>query len=858
MTDLVLFPGSDLHVALHGAPNLSLRVATRDLDNGKMKYNLTDVTTGCTFDLLAPYNPVGNRLEHFANISPTTGIVTPIGVGINFVQVRFGSLYILARIQVHDTILDWWFGNASITTAKDANFAHSQPSIYAVFSDDPSKTDLVGDITGHGYVPLTSSDPAFFTVNPDGRLQGLQEGTDKRLSGTFLGKTKTLKVKIVDYGKPRMSLQYVQIPDVNHLDTMHNVLFIAEGFRDRQDDRDKFDKIVTKVIDEMLTKPRHAPYNLLQGSFNIWKAYEPSAQHCVTCGFRVNDVEVGGIFSTTLPKGSPIPYPYSVSNDKNIYTVEELVRIVGLPLRGESRSTADLKTLWGSQTLQRFDAATSTWVNNFDPARVDDDLVSAWKAQTSEGILEARDTFFGLYLGARPGDRDSNVSNPVVLPPAHDTPGDANLAPFIHRMYEWFDIEAVRTLVPDPRRHPPQLQAGNAENFGNSILSYINNLKSPFSPNPNVGQQWMPDTTGTVFKRSRGLVALITNDDLIGGTNFNALTITANTLNKNSSLAFQFAGSGTEKIMRRTPPDSIDDDIDDIINTVAHEFGHSFHLDDEYEDFPGDHSDSLGDYDNQCVLSQVNLDATFQSDRKIDPDKVKWFDLLRMEVSDTLIQDSLEVGGRLQVKIDGRFIPRWVEAKAQNKKAYLRKIEIASNGRQLPFAVGDSHYLVGLDIEDIFPGEGTIFLGGAKLPPSPIPVFPAGSVVFLPKRDASDNLVFVVEKKVIDALKSSHLPLNQDTDTQHVNKDADDPVDVPNFKPPCKSYKLVGIYEGASGWTGMVYRPAGLCKMRKSTDAGQGDGEFCHVCKYLIVNRVDPGNHALMDKKYYPTAKKNG
>jgi hypothetical protein len=166
--------------------------------------------------------------------------------------------------------------------------------------------------------------------------------------------------------------------------------------------------------------------------------------------------------------------------------------------------------------------------------------------------------------------------------------------------------------------------------------------------------------------------------------------------------------------------------------------------------------------------------------------------------------------------------------------------------------------LEGLDIEDVFPGEGTIFLGGAKLPPSPIPVFPAGSVVFLPKRDASDNLVFVVEKKVIDALKSSHLPLNKDPDREHVKKDADDPVDIPNFKPPCKSYKLVGIYEGASGWTGMVYRPAGLCKMRKSTDAGQGDGEFCHVCKYLIVNRVDPGNHALMDKKYYPTAKKNG
>src|SRR5262249_35231656 len=99
--------------------------------------------------------------------------------------------------------------------------------------------------------------------------------------------------------------------------------------------------------------------------------------------------------------------------------------------------------------------------------------------------------------------------------------------------------------------------------------------------------------------------------------------------------------------------------------------------------------------------------------------------------------------------------------------------------------------------------------------------------------------------------KASHLPLNKDTDTKYVNTGPDDPVDIPNFKPPCKSYKVVGLYEGAGTWTGMVYRPAGMCKMRSD------DGEFCHVCKYLIINRVDPGNHALMDKLYYPTPKKN-
>jgi hypothetical protein len=32
-------------------------------------------------------------------------------------------------------------------------------------------------------------------------------------------------------------------------------------------------------------------------------------------------------------------------------------------------------------------------------------------------------------------------------------------------------------------------------------------------------------------------------------------------------------------------------------------------------------------------------------------------------------------------------------------------------------------------------------------------------------------------------------------------------------------------------------------------------GEFCFVCKYLIVNRVDPGKHKALDDQY-PTPKK--
>ena len=163
-----------------------------------------------------------------------------------------------------------------------------------------------------------------------------------------------------------------------------------------------------------------------------------------------------------------------------------------------------------------------------------------------------------------------------------------------------------------------------------------------------------------------------------------------------------------------------------------------------------------------------------------------------------------------------------------------------------------------LDIGDIDQAQGTILLGGASLPPQPFPVFPKGSVLFVPLRDKAHALQFVAETKVVDRMNSTRRPLNKDTDITKTNREEDSPVDIPGFKPPCKAYKLIGLYEGAAHWAGRTFRPAGLCKMRKQTDAGKGDGEFCHVCKWLIVHRVDPGLHALLDKRYYPKAKKNG
>jgi len=846
MADIVVFPNCDLHVALNGAPQLTIRIFRRDpaLDGS---FTLTDVTSSCSFDFFAPHNAVGNRLQQFATIDPPTGLVTPTAVGTNLIQIRFNRHYIIARLQVHDRILGWWFGNSSITTALDTRFAHAQPSIYASFSDDPSGTDLVGDITGHGYVTLTAdiNNPVIFTVNADGRLQGVSEGPSN-LTGNFLGVTHTLPVTVVDYAKPRTVLDYVQIPNVEHPETMHNILFIPEGFRDTHEDREKFDKIVTKVVDEMFDKPRHSPYNLLEGSFNIWKAYAASRQHAVTCGFRVNEQA-----TPKLGTGRPIPFNKRVSSDQTIYTIELLVRKVGLPTRGETRTAAQLKTLWGSQSL-----------DHFEPSKVDDDLVAAWKVQQPAGILEARDTFFGIHLGARPGDQRSGFVDPPVLPPgADDAAHAADVAAFVKQLYEWFKTLPSRVVSPDPRRHPPELQAGNRTNPGNSIMAYIGNLQDRFGTHANVGREWVPDSRN--FKKSRGFVALITYEGMIGGANFNDSSITGISLTKEISLSFQFGHSGNEHIMRRTPPADIDENIDQIINTVAHEFGHSFNLGDEYESFPGDDPDAgTGtedfDSDNLARIAAINLDANFLTNRNLDPDKIKWFDLLRIQLSDKLIKDSENASGQLKVTIDRRFIGKWVAAKQQNLEAFLRKLDFTPTGQQFPLKFDDDHYLVRLVIGEINETEGTILLGGPELPSTPA-VFPTGSFLFIPKRDSSGALISVVEKKVLDKLKATNRPLNQNPDFSEVNREADYPVEIADFKPPCTQYKLIGVYEGGHYVCGLTYRPTGLCKMRDSdeTDAGVGEGEFCFVCKYLIVMRVDPGLLGILDGAQYPTAKKN-
>ncbi|WP_410584561.1 hypothetical protein [Amycolatopsis sp. lyj-108] len=839
---MVFFPHGDLHVARTGTPPLKVSFHAQVFDDTKPdRYQLSEVTKDCVFDFFAPHKPVGHRFDGLPSINPATGIVTPGDPGVFLFQVRWGTVYLVGRLQVHEGITAWWFGNDSITTALDTEFGHAQPSLYAKFTGDATGADRIGDITGHGYVTLTPDDPAKLKITPQGRVQGLAEtAVPTGIKGTFLGVTNPLPVRVVDYGKTRQNLEPVQTPDVAGADEMVDILFIPEGFQDTDEDREAFDLIVAGVVRDLFDKPRHQPYAMLEAGFNIFKAYLPSRDHYLTCGFRVTDDDFNN--------AKPIPFNGNLGSEKTSYTMQELVSTVGLPMHNESRF--DLVTIWQGQSLK-----------GFDPSRVDPKLIAEWRAHEAVGILHARDSVFGMYLGRRIGDRPYGTSEPPVKPPPLGDTTHVDLSAFIARLYEFYSPGVTRLLTPDPRRHPPERYVPGRANPGAALSRFFNGSQYAFAPFHPIGKNWVPDPAK--FTRSRGLVAMICYDDLDGGTNFDG-SATAQTMDSVRTVAFTYADVVDKREMRRRDPLAgvpvTAAAVLEIANTVAHEFGHSFNLGDEYEDFAGDGTAAAATKDlpadNLSVLGFLRDPGSPAPGRLIDPAKVKWLDLPRMILSAKITVPARPAGGAITVMIDPRYTGKWVQAQKDGTEVWLRNFSITSDGVQLPLAKGPGEVLTGLRIGAIDAAAGKITLSGVV---SPLPEYRTGSVLHVPFKGPDGSLVSVVDKKVKEFLFLTKTPLNRDTVTDKVRKEDDEPVDVTGFAPPCNASKTVGVFEGGGAFSGGHYRPAGSCKMRNHygtanlwTEVGQDAGAFCYVCKWLIVNRVDPGYHAILSAAFYP------
>lgn len=840
MTLLVL-PHCDIHLALDDASRSSVEFKLfRQLELANTpQFLLSDLTSVGVYLTFSPHEATGDRLDSHVTVTTagSTGTITGNSIGTTFIVMKAPAMYTVVRVQVHQTMVGWWFGNTSITTAVDPDFGHAQPSIYAQFSDDNTGTDLVGDITGHGFVPLAVADTAICDLDDRdhrGRLRGVATGNTS-LSGMLLGAPQQMDVKVVDYGAARQNLEVVRRGKRAVTDS-HNMLFLPEGFTSSAADKKMFAKAVRKVQKSLFSARRHEPFGALKDSFNVYSAYEESTQDLMTVGYKVKDNTDGGV-----PKGVRLPpgrRDYTVPDDK--FSVDELIRIVGLPKRGEARSTSDLKTIWAGQSL-----------TGYDGSKIDGDVVNAWKASTSVGILEARDGFFGLMVGHRYADQDWFLdSNPTINRPANDAPGDGNLTSFVNAVYNWFRLRGTRRSInPDTRRHPPELFGYNQESRDCSIMRYIAGSALKAAPNTAIGAEWVP-TPGS-FIQSRGLVSILVKDGINGGTNINDNTLTCLSIASSTVVGFEYdAGNpATRKVMRRKPGSPPSLDILDTINTVSHEFGHSFNLGDEYESRSGDATAASAPYDNIAAFGTIQLTPAGATGREIDPSLLKWASLPRITRAARLVANAAKVGANIEVMIDPDWIGPFDLAKHKAETVVLRDWNPTDDGGQL----ANVTEVGGLSVNDADFNSGKVVLSGPGIPGALPATFGPGSMIYVQRKNDAGQTLALIEREVLAHLNAHNLPLNKDTDNQKSSKDDDVPVSIDgSFKAPCSSSTLIGVFEGANYVSGKMYRPAGACKMRKSA------GGFCHVCKWLITNRVDPNRHIWVDFGFYPEAKENG
>ena len=807
----------------------------------------TGTTNGTTFQMVVVADTITNNISNDANttlIGFNAAIATAAKVGganphILFTGVADGetigkvrhldtsvtpnvTFEFLVRVRVHQSLSSFWIGNNQITVHQ--NMDNYVMSVYASFSDGTR-----GDISGHPYVAF-SSNAAAATVDAQGRLKGVSAGTAS-ISVT-VGTTTTIDVRVV--GPVATNRPIVKrIHGSGLFSDRRNILLLAEGFSSVTD----FDKVASEIKDRLMTSPSHSPYNALQESFNIWTAFEqqdhPSPEAGVT--FAV-DVRIPTTTATThVPVGNPVP-PAAENPigplSRGGFDLQLLVSLVGLPtswLPSPPTTLAQARTTF--DTLRNFDGTTKTF-NATHAAALNQPTLDAWLELRDHGPLQARNSKLGVIHGGRMGERRAVAA---VLP---------------HKNLWYLPDTAHRSVTIDQRRRD------TAFSFIPFMDPYLKSLKlagaAATDPNFDIGNTWADGG------KDKGLGCLIVNDGYLGGSRFGAPTapinLFASTVGVNTQLTVPTPTPATSTVLNHTPPAAATVPFDVVTVVLSHELAHALNLLDEYEGFEQVHhstADNASPQEIQDLHASSNvtpLQDIFSAVRPkgIDPGRAKW-DLDRIALASPLASQATGTNSNsITVQLRSKQGSRWQNVMTQQQQVFLRHPDLTRDptdpaSKPLGPLTIDQTSNLAADTLTLTLASGTTSAS-----------FPQGSTLYLPRRDKNNAIQRVIHPSVI-----AHILANGSFATQapgtcaQFNLAAEKPpATIANFTLPAVAADAIGIYEGGGTWTCRAFRPSGNCRMRNFNPTGTQQINFCFVCKYMLVNLIDPSVHDVIDALY--------
>jgi hypothetical protein len=306
----------------------------------------------------------------------------------------------------------------------------------------------------------------------------------------------------------------------------------------------------------------------------------------------------------------------------------------------------------------------------------------------------------------------------------------------------------------------------------------------------------------------------------------------------------------------------------EIWTTAAHELAHSFTLADEYGGGGALPASRVADVARR---SNIAARATLLTGGNLDANRIRWR-WPRIRKAGVLAAVPLAIGG-------GRFR---IRLEVGHGAAFAGGDVVRFRLRPLLSAPAPSDRFivvaVAADELEVEPLTATPFVPAT---------YPAGNVVISPTRAPDPNpggRVFgddleLVHQAVLARINATRNPLNA-AHGQPANRpclggalptptgsdnwpDTDVP---PNGRPnppnpPIYSSWIVGLYENGLSFDCDVYRPTGVCIMRTlhyvdPPAAPERAYQFCPVCRYVMVDAVDPTRHGAIDGDYakrYPT-----
>ncbi|HSJ04993.1 MAG TPA: M64 family metallopeptidase, partial [Verrucomicrobium sp.] len=549
-----------------------------------------------------------------------------------------------------------------------------------------------------------------------------------------------------------------------------------------------YDKAVDELVKSGLSQSILEPFKLLQNSINYWSVFVRSQEDGISL---LGEYEV--LKKSTAQRGTPVPYPAAPPAGATSWSVDNMIHEVGLPLpNSPTRTAAEWVTHWS-----KIYPATAT-VALVQP------VLSDWVSLQNRTTLNERDSVFGFAHRVRTRVSDGAEGDPL-LRPAFRRPTEASIDKFIEK-----------------------LVYGNPQPGGD-----------PY----NIGETWANT------QKDRDLVCFVCLSDIGAGearagyfaatTGFERLVELQNGANGKDIL--------TSALSNPKAPFS----AGIFASRVAHECGHAFGLGDEYGPGSGSlfvmGSSGIPIFRNtqvkDIIVSAPVPPATLPV---YDTSLIKWL-LPRTTKTATLAKVPGALGGR-----DFEF---WLTPGQGTQFAVGDLVQV----RKAPMRNSDPYINLRFKVAQKFPDKLEVTQTvGQNL--DPLDYDPSVAYVVNCVNQMQGSELKLIADPVLAHIASSASPLNAPpgaTGAACVAVQNASPVMTPtnlpamtfNRKRPAALADIIGVYEGAAHFDCGVFRPAGRCKMRSTND---DKVPFCHVCRYIIVDRVDATRLAQLDVMYDP------